>query len=122
MPAINDLLGGWSAISGSTLIVLGTIATDDFDAWMLPEPLSQGFCAPVFQHVYWLMRLSIEQERSVGMSSSKGEIIHAEDAGSGRRWDLLFGTPEQRIGAHRYRSLLSEALACLTAEHNGNAV
>lgn len=35
MPAINDLLGGWSAVSGPTLIVFRTISADDFDSWML---------------------------------------------------------------------------------------
>ena len=36
MPAIKDLLGSWSAVRGSTLLVFGTISTDDFDSWMVP--------------------------------------------------------------------------------------
>jgi hypothetical protein len=36
MPAIYDLLGLWSAIGCSTLIVFGAIAADDFSTRMLP--------------------------------------------------------------------------------------
>jgi hypothetical protein len=36
MPAINDLLGIWCAVRGSTLIVFGTIPANDLDTWMLP--------------------------------------------------------------------------------------
>jgi hypothetical protein len=57
MPTIYDLLGLWSAVSCPTLIVFGTISTDDFHTGMVPEPFGKGFRTPVFQQVYWLVRL-----------------------------------------------------------------
>jgi hypothetical protein len=57
MPAINDLLGLWSAVGCPTPIILGPISADDFHARMLPEPLGKGFRTTVFQQVYWLVCL-----------------------------------------------------------------
>jgi hypothetical protein len=92
MPAINDLLGGWSAVSCSTLIIFGTISADDFHTRMLSEPFGKRFRAAVVEQVYCLVRFSIEQESPIGVSSAKSEIVSSK--GAGRWWHrgLLFGS------------------------------
>lgn len=82
MPTIYDLLRLWGTVCCPTLIVFRAISTDDFDAWMLPEPFGKGFSAPVFKQLDWPVRLSIDQYRSIGVPSSKSEIVNAQDAGS----------------------------------------
>src|SRR5258708_11911707 len=57
MPAINDLLGLWSAVGCSTQVFLAAISADDFHTGMLPEPFGKGFRAAVFEEVYWLVCL-----------------------------------------------------------------
>src|SRR5205809_6644850 len=59
MPAVYDLLGLWSTVGCPTLIVFGTISADDFYARMLPYPCGEGLRTAVFQHIDWLVRLSI---------------------------------------------------------------
>jgi hypothetical protein len=108
MPAINDLLGLGSAVGCPTPIILGPIAADDVHARMLPEPFSKGFRTTVFQQVYWLVRLSIDEDRSVGVPSPKGEIIHPKNAGSWWRPGLLFSSPQKRVGTHWHGSLISQ--------------
>jgi hypothetical protein len=77
MPAVNDLLGLWSPIGGSTPIGFRAITANDLHSRMLPEPLGQGFRTTILQQVHWLVRFSIEEECPIGVSSSKGKIIHA---------------------------------------------
>jgi hypothetical protein len=57
MPPVYHLFGGWSAVPGSTLIVFGSIAANDFHTRMLPEPLCKGFGAAIWQQVDRPVRL-----------------------------------------------------------------
>lgn len=57
MPAVYHLLGGWSAVCCSPLIVFGPISANDFHTRMLPEPLGKGFGAAIWQQVDRPVRL-----------------------------------------------------------------
>ncbi len=57
MPTVNHLLGIWSTIGCSPLIVFGPITANDFHARVLPEPVGNGFGAAIWQQVDWPVRL-----------------------------------------------------------------
>jgi hypothetical protein len=113
MPAINDWWSRWSALSGATLIVLGTIWADDFDSGMLPEPVSKAFCAAIFQPLDWLMGLSSDENRPIRVPWAKSKIVHAKDSGSWERRGLLFGAPKPAVSPHRHGSLRGQSGASL---------
>jgi hypothetical protein len=46
-----------------------------------------------------MVGLQIEQDGSIGMSSSKGKIIHAPSREASGQWALLFGSSQQGISA-----------------------
>lgn len=56
-----------------------------------------------------MVGLQIEEDSSIGMSSPKSKIIHAQNAGSWGQRALLFGSSQKRVSTRACELLLREA-------------
>jgi hypothetical protein len=75
-PSINDVLGQWSAFRRPASIFTGTISTDQFDSWMLFEPLREGIGGSVWEQINRTVHLQIDEDRSIGLTTTESKVIY----------------------------------------------
>lgn len=57
----------------------GTIANDDLETGMTPQPIGENFGSALVDQVDWAMRLQINQERAVSsFTSAQGKLIDTQ--------------------------------------------
>jgi hypothetical protein len=78
VPGIGYLPGLRGADLGPVAVGAGTVAADDPDLRMVPQPGREGRCGPVGQDVDRAVGCHVDEDRRVGPSSSNGELVDAK--------------------------------------------
>src|SRR5919201_5032900 len=103
MKAISDLSGLWRALCGAAGIVLGTVAGNDSDAWMVAQPRRDGLGGALRQEIHGPPAFEIDQDRPIDPPLAEGKIINAKHARrrrGGRRGAAE--RPEDRVPTERH--------------------
>src|SRR5439155_25015429 len=69
----------------ATRIVLGTVAGNDFDAWMVPQPRRDGRGGTLWQEINRPTAFEIDQDGSRDSALAERTIIDPQDPGRGLR-------------------------------------
>jgi hypothetical protein len=68
---------------GASGVVLGPVAGNDFDAWMLMQPCCHGLGRPLREEIDRPMLLEIHQDGAIDPALAERKIIDAEHTGCG---------------------------------------
>ena len=85
MEAIGDLDSLRRARCRATSIVLGPVASNDFDARMGAQPRRDRLGGTLWQEVNRPTAFEIDQDGSIDPALAEGKIIDPQDPGCGRR-------------------------------------
>ena len=79
MKAIGDLGRLWRPRCGTAGIVLGPVAGNDFDAWMVVQPRRDGLGRTLRQEIHGPTSFEIDQDGAIDPPFSHREIIDTEN-------------------------------------------
>jgi len=85
MEAIDDLRGLRRTLGGASGIVLGTVAGNNFDAWMGAHPRRDGLGSTLWQEINRSTAFEIDQDGAIAPALAEGTIIDPQDPGRGLR-------------------------------------
>jgi len=85
METIGDLRGLRRTRCGASGIVLGTVAGNNFDAWMSVQPRRDGLSSTLWQEIHRPTAFEIDQDGSIHPALAEGKIIDPQDPGRGLR-------------------------------------
>jgi hypothetical protein len=75
--AVRDLGRLWCALCRTPRIVLGTVAGNDFDPWMVAQPCRDRLSRALRQEIDRPMLCEIHQDRAIDPALAEGTIIDA---------------------------------------------
>ena len=119
VPAVRHLDRFRRALADTVGVGTSTVARDNLNPGMLTKPVGQRLSLAIWEQVYDLVALEVDDDGAVPMPAPPSPIIDAENLR--RRWRRLrdngFGYhPQQRVGAGRYGKSFSQPRSGLTAE------
>jgi hypothetical protein len=85
MKAIGDLRGLRRTLCGASGIVLGTVAGNNFNAWMVAQPRRDGLGGTLGQEINRPTSFEIDQNGSIDPALAEGKIIDPQDPERGLR-------------------------------------
>jgi hypothetical protein len=85
MPAVEHLTCVRGSLAHTARIAGPPISTDDLDAGVGSQPLSQHLLVAAKEHIHRAMVLQIDQDGSCGMNLPKSPIVDAKHTRSGWR-------------------------------------
>jgi hypothetical protein len=84
MPAIRHLLCARRSLPSSVGVSSAPITAQDLDARMLLEPGGQCLASSIGEEIHPAAALQINQDRAIGTTTAKGEVIDTEHTGRTR--------------------------------------
>src|SRR5262250_3039546 len=85
MKAISDLGSLRRTHGGASGIVLGTVAGNNVDAWMVTQPRRDSLGSTLRQELHRPTAFEIDQDGSIDPALAERKIINPQDPGCGRR-------------------------------------
>jgi hypothetical protein len=85
MKAIGNLRGLRRTLGGASGIVLGPVASNDFDAWMVAQPRRDGLGSTFWQEIRRPTAFEINEDSPIDPALAEGKIIDPQDSRRGRR-------------------------------------
>jgi hypothetical protein len=109
---VGDLGGLRRSLARPIGIGSGSVARDDLDPRVGPQPLRQGLGLPIGQQGDRLPAFQLDQHGPIGLACAQGEIVHAQDAwrAVARKRQATDHT-QQGLAAERASQALTEAHA-----------
>src|SRR6266851_4964922 len=131
MEAVGDLNGVRCTLTTTLGIRTSTIANDNLDTGMTPQPIGENFGSALIDQVDGAMRFQVDQDRAVAsFTSTQRKVIDTQHAWGGHCL-VLDGAqqPQQRIGTDWYasgtcqpRSTFTSGLQCERRQQIGGGV
>lgn len=118
MKAISDLSGLRRSLPNALCIKTAAVAADDFDFWMLLDPIRSLFGGAGFEHVCYDPTFEIDNDRSVIETFAPAPVINRDRAPRSAVATFLcmtFELPQNRIVADGHRRSRQQPLACPAA-------
>jgi len=82
MKSVSNLDGVRCTLTTTLCIRTGTIANDNLDTGMTPQPVGENFGSALIDQVDWVMRFQVDQERAVpSFTSAQGKVIDTNTRG-----------------------------------------
>jgi hypothetical protein len=119
VPAIGPLNRVGRTLADAVGVGPGTVARDDLDGGMLPEPGGEGVGLPVGQQVKGAFAFQVDDDGAVALPAAKRPVVDPDHARRLRR--LSVHAPhqtQQGIRAHRNREALGQPGARFTADEH----
>jgi hypothetical protein len=124
VPAVGDLDGPGRALASTVGVRAGTVAGDDLDSRVRPQPSRERGGLPVWQEVDDAVAFEVDEHRAVAMAAAPCVVIDAQNArGWGRRRRTGPGAygPEQRVRTGGDGQSPREPCAGLAAQRGAEA-
>jgi hypothetical protein len=84
VPSVGDLNGRWGALADAIGIGARPIASDNFDARAIAQPICDARGLTVRQEIDHLVCLKVHKHRAVAAAASPRPVVNAEHT---RRWN-----------------------------------
>jgi hypothetical protein len=97
----------------------GTIASNNLNPWMAPQPISKAVSLAIRQQVDHRIAFQIDKNGSIPAATAPGPVVHRQDAG--RRWPVSMAggfahQSQQRIRTGRHGQPLGQPHTRLAAQ------
>jgi len=84
MEAVGDLNGVRCTLTTTLCIRTGTIAHDNLDTGMTPQPIGENFGSALIDQVDRAVRFQVDQDRAISsFTSAQGKVIDTQHAWGG---------------------------------------
>lgn len=112
VPSIHNLFCLGCALADAKGVLLGAISGHDLDIWVGFEPGCQSIGLSIWQEVNRFVGFEIHDQRSLGVTSLEGEVVHTDDFHRIRlRFWGAMNDPQERGRTGFHPQLLAESSA-----------